>query len=70
MADDWKSWSFRQKVIMQMEEIIRQSPAASQRNAQEIELQVHVLNTSVYIFFHQYDFSLLLNILLCHETQR
>lgn len=45
MADDWKSWSFRQKVIMQMEEIARQSPAANQRNAHEIELQVCALNT-------------------------
>lgn len=40
MADDWKSWSYRQKVILQLEDIIRQSPTSNQRNAHEIELQV------------------------------
>ncbi|KAK8399772.1 hypothetical protein O3P69_003656 [Scylla paramamosain] len=39
MGDDWKSWTYRQKVIMQLEDIIRQIPG-NQRNAHEIELQV------------------------------
>lgn len=49
MAEDWKSWSFRQKVITQLEEIIRQSPAANQRNAHDIELQVHAFSTFDFI---------------------
>ncbi|KAG7177519.1 mediator of RNA polymerase II transcription subunit 15-like [Homarus americanus] len=40
MAEDWKSWSFRQKIIMQLEDHIRQTPAGSSRGAHDLELQV------------------------------
>ncbi|XP_064121851.1 mediator of RNA polymerase II transcription subunit 15-like isoform X1 [Macrobrachium nipponense] len=40
MADDWKTWSFRQKVIHQLEELIRQTPPNQHRNAHDLELQV------------------------------
>ncbi|CAL4069530.1 unnamed protein product, partial [Meganyctiphanes norvegica] len=40
MAEDWKSWAFRQRVQQQLDELIRNSPSANQRNAQDLEAQV------------------------------
>ncbi|KAK8739770.1 hypothetical protein OTU49_003186 [Cherax quadricarinatus] len=40
MGDDWKSWNFRQRVVAQLEELIRQTPPGNHRNAHELELQV------------------------------
>ncbi|XP_045605676.1 mediator of RNA polymerase II transcription subunit 15 [Procambarus clarkii] len=40
MADDWKSWNFRQRVVAQLEDLIRQTPPGNHRNAHDLELQV------------------------------
>ncbi|XP_064121852.1 mediator of RNA polymerase II transcription subunit 15-like isoform X2 [Macrobrachium nipponense] len=40
MAEDWKTWPFRQKMIQQLEELIRQLPPNQLHNAQNLELQV------------------------------
>lgn len=39
-TEDWKSWVFRQRVQQQLDELIRNSPQANQRNAQDLEAQV------------------------------
>lgn len=40
MADDWKSTAFRQRIIAQLEELIRQTPAGNQKSAHDLEHQV------------------------------
>lgn len=40
MADDWKSNAFRQRIIAQLEELIRQTPAGNQKSAHDLEHQV------------------------------
>ncbi|XP_068216486.1 mediator of RNA polymerase II transcription subunit 15-like [Palaemon carinicauda] len=40
MAEDWKTWPFRQQMIQQLDDLIRQIPQSHLHNAQNLELQV------------------------------